>query len=82
MSLADAFLTTARDLLMMSENIKRMDSRIDKLVEDSRALDRRLMRIEVMVDLAKQPPHKPSTEPHPRRRAPRPLPPETGPTRE
>ena len=81
MSLADAFLTTARDLLMMSENIKRMDGRIDKLVDETRALDRRIMRIEVMIDIAKQPPHKPTPEPHPhpRRRASKQLPPQTGP---
>ena len=58
MSLTESFLNTAKDLLMMSENIKRMDSRIDKIVEDNRTLDRRLMKIEVMVDLAKQQPRK------------------------
>jgi len=54
MSLTETFLTTARDLLMMSENIKRMDSRIDKLAEEHRSLDRRLMKIELLVDLAKE----------------------------
>jgi SMC interacting uncharacterized protein involved in chromosome segregation len=66
MSLAESFLTTARDLLTMTENIKRMDSRIDKLTEENRSLDRRLMKIELMVDLAK--------ERQPRRRAPKELP--------
>jgi hypothetical protein len=57
MSLTETFLNTARDLLMMSENIKRMDVRIDKITEENRSLDRRLMRIELMVDLAKE--HQP-----------------------
>jgi hypothetical protein len=39
---------------MMSENIRRMDSRIDKLVDETRSLDRRLMKIELMADLATQ----------------------------
>jgi hypothetical protein len=55
MSLAESFFTTAKDLLTMTENIKRMDSRIDKLTEENRSLDRRVMRIELMIDLAKQP---------------------------
>ncbi len=58
MSLAESFFTTAKDLLTMSENIKRMDSRIDKLNEESRSIDRRLMKIELMADLAQQAPRK------------------------
>jgi hypothetical protein len=54
MSLAETFLSTAKDMLMMSENIKRMESRVDKLTEDMRGLDRRVMKIELMVDLAKE----------------------------
>jgi hypothetical protein len=54
MSLAESFLNTARDLLMMSENIKRMDSRIDRIAADLAGVDRRLMKIELMVDLAKE----------------------------
>jgi hypothetical protein len=62
MSLAESFLTTARDLLTMTENIKRMDSRIDKLSEENRSLDRRVMRIELMIDLAKRAPRKGSAK--------------------
>ena len=54
MSLAESFLNTAKELLTMTENIKRMESRIDKLTEENRSLDRRLMRIEVIIDVAKQ----------------------------
>lgn len=54
MSLAESFLTTAKDLLMMSENIKRMDSRIDRITTDLAGVDRRLMKLELMVDLAKE----------------------------
>jgi hypothetical protein len=42
-----------------------MDSRTDKMLEEHRSLDRRLIKIEVMVDLAK--PHQP------RRRTPKEL---------
>jgi hypothetical protein len=66
MSLAESFFNTAKDLLTMTENIKRMDSLVDKLVEENRSLDRRVMKIELMVDLAK--------EHQPRRRAPKELP--------
>jgi hypothetical protein len=65
MSLAESFLTTAKDILMMSENIKRIDSRIDRVTDDLAGLDRRIMRIEVMADLAKH---------SPRKRAPKELP--------
>lgn len=53
MSLAESFLNTAKDMLMMSENIKRIDSRIDRITTDLAGVDRRLMKIELMVDLAK-----------------------------
>jgi len=53
MSLAESFLNTAKDLLMMSENIKRMDSRIDRVTTDLAGVDRRLMKIELMVEIAK-----------------------------
>jgi hypothetical protein len=58
MSLAESFFETAKDLLNMSENIKRMDSRIDKLSDENRSLDRRIMKIELMVDLARQAPRR------------------------
>ena len=66
MSLAESFFNTAKDLLTMTEDIKRMDVRVDKLAEDHRSLDRRLMKLELMVDIAK--------ENQPRRRAPKELP--------
>ena len=53
MSLSESFLNTAKDMLMMSETIKRMDSRIDRVATDLAGVDRRLMKLEVMVDLAK-----------------------------
>lgn len=65
MSLAESFFNTAKDLLTMTEDIKRMDIRVDKLAEDHRSLDRRLMKIELMVDIAK--------EHQPRRRTPKEL---------
>jgi len=58
MSLAESFLNTAKDMLMMSENIKRMDSKIDRITGDLAGLDRRLMKIELMVELAKESPRK------------------------
>jgi hypothetical protein len=58
MSLAESFLNTAKDVLMMAENIKRIDSRLDRIAEDLTGLDRRIMRIELMIDLSKQIPRK------------------------
>ena len=58
MSLAESFLSTAKDILMMSENIKRIDSRTDRITDDLSGLDRRIMRIEVLIDLTKQSPRK------------------------
>jgi hypothetical protein len=59
MSLAESFLTTAKDILLMSENIKRMDSRIDRIADDLSGVDRRVMRIELLIELKKQqPPRK------------------------
>jgi hypothetical protein len=66
MSLAESFFNTAKDLLTMTEDIKRIGVRIDKLAEDHRSLDRGLIKIELMVDIAK--------ESQPRRRAPKQLP--------
>jgi hypothetical protein len=54
MSLAESFLTTAKDILMMSENIKRMDSRVDRIADDLAGVDRRVMRMELLVELTKQ----------------------------
>jgi hypothetical protein len=65
MSLAESFLATAKDFLLMSENIKRVDASVDRLGDELRAVDRRLMKVEVMLDLARQPSG---------RRAPRELP--------
>ena len=58
MSLAEQFLSTAKDILMMSENIKRMDSRLDRIADDLSGIDRRVMRIELMIDLSKSPARK------------------------
>jgi len=52
-SLAESFLKTAKDMLMMSENIKRLDAQIDRMADGMSGLDRRLMRIEVLIDLTK-----------------------------
>ena len=65
MSFAESFLSTARDVLMMSQNITRLEKRIDGVADDLKGVDRRLMRIELMVDLAK--------EHQPRRRHPKEL---------
>ena len=60
MSLSDTFLTTARDLFMMTENIKRMESRIDHITSDLASVDRRVLKIELMIEISKE---------HPGRRA-------------
>jgi hypothetical protein len=58
MSIAESFLKTAKDMLMMSENIKRLDTRVDRIADDVEGLDRRIMRIELMIDLSKQSPRR------------------------
>jgi hypothetical protein len=58
MSLAESFLKTAKDMLMLSENIKRLDSRVDRIADDIGGLDRRIMRIELMIDLSNSSPRK------------------------
>jgi hypothetical protein len=61
MSIAESFLKTAKDMLMMSENIKRLDTHVDRIADDVEGLDRRIMRIELMIDLSKQSPRRRST---------------------
>ena len=58
MSLAESFLGTARDIIMMSENIKRIEARLDRAVEDLAGIDRRLMKIELMIELTRQEPRQ------------------------
>ena len=58
MSLAESFLETAKSILTMSENIKHLDERVDRIADDVYGLDRRIMRLEVIADLAKQNPRK------------------------
>jgi hypothetical protein len=58
MSLAESFLNTAKDVLMMAENIKRIDSRLDRIADDLTGLDRRIMRLELMIDLGKSSPRR------------------------
>jgi hypothetical protein len=65
MSLAESFLETAKSVLMMSENIKRLDERVNRIADDVYGLDRRIMRLEIVADLARQ---------NPRKRAPKELP--------
>jgi hypothetical protein len=58
MSLAEVFLKTARDILLMSENLKGLDTKVDRLVDDVYGIDRRITKIELMIDLSKQPRRK------------------------
>jgi hypothetical protein len=58
MSLAEVFLKTARDILLMSENLKGLDTKVDRLVDDVYGIDRRITKIELMLDLSKQPRRK------------------------
>lgn len=52
MSLAEDFLSTAKQILLATENIKRLDTRVDRLADDVTGLDRRLIRLETMVEMA------------------------------
>ena len=51
MSLSESFLKTAKDLLILSENIKHLDFRVDRMADDVAGLDRRVMRMELLADV-------------------------------
>ena len=58
MSLADNFMSAARQILLATENIKRLDEKVSRLADDVSSIDRRLIRIETFVEISKSAPRR------------------------
>ena len=56
MSLADNFMSAAKQILLATENIKRLDEKVHRLADDVSGIDRRLIRIETFVEIGKSVP--------------------------
>jgi hypothetical protein len=59
MSLADNFMSAAKQILLATENIKRLDEKVHRLADDVSGIDRRLIRIETFVEIGKSVPRPP-----------------------
>ena len=55
MSLADNFMNAAKQILLATENIKRLDEKVHCLAEGVSNIDRRLVRIETFVKMGQHP---------------------------
>ncbi len=55
MTLADNFMSAAREILLATENIKRLDEKVQRLADDVSGIDRRLIRIETFVEIGQRP---------------------------
>jgi hypothetical protein len=58
MSLADNFMSAAKQILLATENIKRLDEKVSRLADDVSGIDRRLIRIETFVEVGQRPPRR------------------------
>ncbi len=58
MSLADNFMSAAKQILLATENIKRLDEKVHRLADDVSGIDRRLIRIETFVEIGKSVPRR------------------------
>jgi hypothetical protein len=58
MSLADNFMSAAKQILLATENIKRLDEKVHRLADDVSSIDRRLIRIETFVEIGKSVPRR------------------------
>ena len=58
MSLADNFISAAKQILLATENIKRLDEKVSRLADDVSGIDRRLIRIETFVEIGKRTPRR------------------------
>jgi hypothetical protein len=50
-SLAESFLKATKQILLVTENIKRLDDKVHSLAGNVSEIDRRLLRMETMVEL-------------------------------
>ena len=53
MSLAENFLSTAKQLLLATENLKRMEERLSRLSDDVTGINHRLVRVEALIEYSK-----------------------------
>lgn len=58
MSLADHFMSAAKQILLATENIKRLDEKVHRLADDVSGIDRRLIRIETYVEVGQRSPRR------------------------
>jgi hypothetical protein len=58
MSLADNFMSAAKQILLATENIKRLDEKVSRLADDVSGIDRRLIRIETFVEVGQRSPRR------------------------
>ena len=52
MGAADKFFKAMKDVMLLSEEVKRLSSDVSDLSVDVRHIDRRLIRIETLADIA------------------------------
>jgi len=56
MSLIEKFLSASTQILLVTENIKRNEEKVRNLAKDVSDIDRRLIRVETYIDIAKSMP--------------------------
>ena len=54
MATTERFFKTLKDVLLLTEEVKRLNAQNEKLSDKVDAIDRRLIRIETMAELATQ----------------------------
>jgi hypothetical protein len=59
MSLSDNFLSAAKQILLATENIKRLDEKVHRLADDVSGVDRRLLKVEMLIELGQRAPRHP-----------------------
>lgn len=52
MAISDRFFKVIKDVILITEEVKRLNGQFDKLGDKIEAMDRRLVRIETMVEIA------------------------------
>lgn len=58
MSLTDNFVSAAKQILLATENIKRLDEKVHRLADDVSGIDHRLVRIETFIEMGQRPPRR------------------------
>ncbi|MHB1699535.1 MAG: hypothetical protein ACYCSN_05250 [Acidobacteriaceae bacterium] len=55
MSLTEDFFSAAKQLLLATENLKRLDSKVERLADDVAGMNLRLVRVETMLAIETRP---------------------------